>query len=184
MCLVMMIEDVDNRCKVERLYDAYGKNMFWEAYGILRDRRLAEDAVHESFIRIMRNLHKIDETNASRTKSFLIIICRNVAKDIYNQRHTSTTVFVEDPDYFYDTESNCPESIVITRESMERIVHAIERLNPIYRDVFLLNRAHGLSCREIAKTFGITEDAVKKRLSRAKKMVLERLGREEAYSGR
>ena len=41
----------------------------------------------------------------------------------------------------------------------------------------MLHYIHGLTGREIAKLFGIKEDAVMKRLSRGRKMLGEEMGR-------
>ena len=49
----MVIENKDDRLKVERLYYKYRNLMYKEAYEILEDTYLAEDAVAESFIRII-----------------------------------------------------------------------------------------------------------------------------------
>ena len=84
--LFMAIEDEDDLLKVERLYERYKRLLYKIAYNILKDKYLSEDAVHQTFIRIINNLHKIGEINCPQTQSFLVIMCRNVAIDIYNQR--------------------------------------------------------------------------------------------------
>ena len=45
--------------KVEKLYYTYRNFMYDEAYAILNDQSLAEDAVSEAFVRIIKNLDKI-----------------------------------------------------------------------------------------------------------------------------
>lgn len=175
----MTIENKDDRLKVERLYYAYRKLLYKEAYAILNDKHLAEDAVSETFIRIINNLHKIDENNCPRTRSFLVIICRNVAKDIYKKRRKlhqyedlSGDLLEEE-----DQASN-PLDIVINKETIQRIAKVIESLDLIYRDVFLLRRVHGMTCEEIAGMFGIKTETVKKRLTRAKHKIMEELEKE------
>ena len=74
------IENFHDRLKTERLYLSYRKLMYKEAFEIVQNRHCAEDAVSESFVRIIDNLHKIDEQDCLKTRSFLVIICRNVAK--------------------------------------------------------------------------------------------------------
>lgn len=48
--------------------------MFYVANQILQDEFLAEDAVHKAFIKIYDSLHKIDENNCRKTRSFLVIV--------------------------------------------------------------------------------------------------------------
>ena len=60
--------------------------MYLEAYKVLGDKNLAEDTVSESFVRILNKLDRIDEVNKNATKSFLSIISRNVAIDLYKKK--------------------------------------------------------------------------------------------------
>lgn len=167
--------------KIERLFYKYRNLMFREAYFILNDSHLAEDAVSESFIRILNNLNKIDEDNIPRTRSFLVIICRNVAKDIYKKRK-SFNEFCEFDDEVLDTlpdSSETPLEIVINNESVEKLTKAIEDLKPIYRDALLMTKVHGFSTKEAAEIFDIPQEALKKRITRAKQQLLEKLKKEE-----
>ena len=77
MILFTTIENFSDRFKIERLYMCYRNLMYKEALEIVQNPHSAEDAVSESFVRIIK---KIDEQNRPKTRSFLVIICRNVAK--------------------------------------------------------------------------------------------------------
>jgi len=177
----MTIEDEEDRLKIERLYYKYRQLMFKEAQVILKDEHLSEDAVAESFIRIIKNLHKIDENNCPRTRSYLVIICRNVSKDIYKSRIYLNTIddLAEDIEV-EDMVCSDPNDIVVNKETLEQIAKVIENLDIIYRDVFLLRRVHNLSREEIAKIFGISVETVKKRLARAKVKIVESLKKVES----
>jgi RNA polymerase sigma-70 factor (ECF subfamily) len=178
----MTIENEQNQLKLERLYYEYRYIMYSCANEILHDKYLTEDAVHQSFIRIMKNLHKIDEDNRPRTCNFLVIICRNVAKDIYNKRlylNKNNDPF-EELDDNITGKSNDPMDILITKESIERITKSIQSLDPIYRDVLLLKRVYNFSREEIADLLGISIETVKKRIQRAKNILSEKLAKEES----
>ena len=179
--LFMYIESNNDLLKAERLYKQYRHLMYGEANKILQDASLAEDAVHQSFIKIINNLHKIDETNCRRTQNFMVIICVNTAKDIYNKRSylNKKDYAVYDADEDIADTGNAPLDILVDKDSINHISNAIEALNPIYRDVILLKCAYGCSRIEIAELLGISEGAVKKRLERARKLlshVLEKEG--------
>ena len=171
------IENFHDRLKTERLYLSYRKPMYKEAFEIVQNRHCAEDAVSETFVRIIDNLHKIDEQDCLKTRSFLVIICRNVAKNIYNKK-----IYLNNqPDAYDDvlpediSESSDSLDILVKKETLSEIAGIIKNLDPIYRDVFLLKNVHGLSRAEIAAIFGISEEAVKKRLVRAKSKILKEL---------
>ena len=72
--------------KFEQLYLAYRQVMFYAANSILKDPAMAEDAVHQAFIRILNHMGKIGEVHCPQTRSFVVIIVRNVAINLYNSR--------------------------------------------------------------------------------------------------
>ncbi len=68
-----MIENNTHKLKFENLYRDYRQLMFYKANEILQDKHLAEDAVHQAFIRIIQNLDKIDENNCHKTPFDFVI---------------------------------------------------------------------------------------------------------------
>ncbi|MCH5209335.1 MAG: RNA polymerase sigma factor [Oscillospiraceae bacterium] len=179
----MDIENNDDREKVMRLYEKYKNLMYKEAYQILHDQLLAEDAIHDSFVKVIRNLHKINENNIPQTRSYLVIICRNTAIDMVKAKlplnqYDYATEYVSSDDS--ETVSDSLD-IVIKRETINDIVEAIEALPPIYRDVFILRRVHNYKREEIAKLLNINVETVKKRLTRAKHMLIRSLNRRDKY---
>ena len=56
--------------------------MLHKAYEILQDYHLAEDAASEAFIRIHRNIHKIDDPTDKRSIAFIVTIVKNVSLTI------------------------------------------------------------------------------------------------------
>ena len=69
----------------------------------------------------------------------------------------------------------------LAQESYERILHAIQKLDEIYRVVFEYKYLHELSDREIADLLGVTPKVVNVRIFRARKK-LQNLLREECGS--
>lgn len=178
---LLQIENPDDRLRAERLYEQYRYLLYSKAYKILQDKHLAEDAVQQSFIKIINNLHKINENNCPRTRNFLVIICVNVAKSIYNKSSylNKQDYAIEDIDADMVDNGNSPLDILVDKDSVKQITGAIEALSPIYRDVLLLKRAYGYSLKEIAELLEIPEETAKKRLARARKIlsrVLEKEG--------
>ena len=72
--------------KIERLYALHKNVMLYTAERILRDYQLAEDAVQKAFMKVLDNLHKIEEPDCNKTRAFLVIITRNVAITMYNRQ--------------------------------------------------------------------------------------------------
>ena len=62
MIYLMMIDAEEDKPKFAILYETYRHLMMKVALNVLKDTFLAEDAVHESFIKIAKNMEKIGET--------------------------------------------------------------------------------------------------------------------------
>lgn len=173
----MAIKNEEELEKTKRLYEKYKHLLLNVANNILYDRKLSEDAVQEVFVKVIYNLHKINEIDCPRTRSFLVIICRNVAIDMYNKRtylnkRNDTIDYIAEE--IEDRAKNIDE-IVISNENIQRIISAIKGLKPIYRDMLLLNKVHDFSANEISDMLNIHKDTVKKRITRAKSYLLDSL---------
>ena len=140
----------------------------------IRDR--AEDAVHDTYVRIVKYMYKIDESNIGRTINFLLIICRNISIDIYKKNRQ--IISIEDIEYNIDIVST-PLDVVITNDSIKRITDCIKRLKPIYRDVMLLKYDSDCNNEEISGLLNIKETTVRKRLERARRELTKILEEEE-----
>lgn len=66
------IDSDDDREKFEIIYHEYRKRMVSVAYSILHNNEDAEDAVHETFIRIAKNMKAIDDPRSKRHRRMLL----------------------------------------------------------------------------------------------------------------
>ena len=56
---------------IDSLYKLYEQSMYYEAYKILHDEYLAEDAVHEAFLRLIRNRNKISNPSSREVRNYV-----------------------------------------------------------------------------------------------------------------
>lgn len=165
----MIIKDENDREKVKRLYIKYRGMLFQIANEILNNYELAEDAIHDTFIRVIDNLHKIDENNYHKTASYLAIICRNVSINIYN----SKTYLNNNPDVIDKLfDGMDPLDMVINDEAVRRLIDTIKTLPFQYSDILFLKYYHGLNYEEISKLLDINQATARKRVERAKNKLL------------
>lgn len=156
----------------ERIYLRYKNLMLTRAYEILGDTQLAEDAVHNAFMRILKNLAKLDSAESARTRGYVMIVTENVAKTMYNQNRRQAVIELDEAvaDTFEVAEK------VEQRLTAELLAQKIALLPDNYRGVILLKYLHGLSDREIASSLSISQSAVRKRLERARKALSKLIG--------
>lgn len=169
-----MLDGEEDKDKFELLYITYRKLMFYVANCILNDEWLAEDAVHQTFLKILENLDKVGKVSCHKTKSYIVTMVRNNAINLYNQRKRCTTIPLEDVEYCITT-----KPINVT-EDLDHLAKAALKLPVIYKDVLILKYVQEFSNEEIAKMLNISEATVRKRLERAKHRFKEILEREES----
>lgn len=174
--LFLVLNTIEESILAEKLYNKYSKFMFKVAYTILGNNILTEDAVQQAFIKIIKNLSKIDEVEEKKTRNFIGIITKNVAIDIYNKVKKEPIVldadYTEDPKY----DISC---IIINRETIDRLKIHIKELKPIYQIPLLLHTEQGLSINDIAEILDIKPKAVQKRIERARAQLIKALDKED-----
>lgn len=86
MIYLMMIDAEEDKQKFAILYETYRHLMMKVALNVLKDTFLAEDAVHEAFIKLRKH-GKIGEIDATATKRYLLTITKNATIDIYRKQN-------------------------------------------------------------------------------------------------
>ena len=168
-----MLDGEEEKNKFESLYLTYRKLMFHVANGILNDEGLAEDAVYQAFLKILENFDKVGEISCHKTRSYVVIIVRNAAINMYNSRKRHSAVPIEEAAF-------CAAEEKLERtDDLDSLAEAVLKLPAIYKDALKLKYIQEFSNAEIAEMLDISEAAIRKRLERARRMLEEILGREE-----
>lgn len=168
---LMMIDNSDDRIKFEKVYKNYRNIMLNRAYEILKERQLAEDAVHNAFLKIINNLPKIYDADSNETKWYVIVIVTNEAKKIYNKENKILKAELTDMESDFNL-----EAIVEDKNIVEKVKKEIGLLPEIYRDTMSLKYYNDLSNKEISSVLSIPISTVKKRLQRGRKILIQKLG--------
>lgn len=165
---LQMLESEADRSKFTQLYETYKGLMFYTANRILKNETDAEDAVHEAFIAILKNLEKILEIDCPKTRSYIVIIVERKALDLVRERRHATVPL-------YDEAAELAVEMDIPLLKKDGLAEALAKLPPRYREVILLRYANELSTKEIAKALGLSSAAVQKLLWRAKDALRQKL---------
>lgn len=164
-----MIDSPEEKTKFTLVYEKYRNLMFYVANGILKDELLSEDAVQEAFIRIAKNIRKIEDVDSSSAKRFVVIIVENVAKSMYVKQRNSSgqEEFRDDVNYKVNDDS------VFTSVSAKELVDEILKLPEKQRKILYLYEIFGYRYSEIAYLLGMKEPAVRKQAQRARDILKE-----------
>ncbi len=167
---LQMIDLPQDKYKFEEVYITYRGLMFYVADQILHNKHDAEDAVHQAFIQIAKNIYNISAVKCPKTKHYVVTIVEHKAIDIYRKKPRLAEVELQEE----------IAGISVEYQGDNGVADCITRLPARYREIILLRYYHGYSTKEIAKMFHISETNANKLLQRAKNK-LEKICREEGF---
>ncbi|WP_373166068.1 RNA polymerase sigma factor [Agathobaculum sp. Marseille-P7918] len=168
------MEAPEEKSKFEQLYLEYRDLMFYVANGILHNQQDAEDVVHESFLKIIKIIGKIESPKSPKTKNLIVIVTEKTAIDLY-RRHKKRFLEPLDEERF---SVFSPSELEITERKMS-IAFAIAALPAKYWEVLLLRYDNGFSEEEAAQIMSMSLENVHKTIQRAKKRLKQILEERE-----
>ena len=152
---------------IETCYPLYEQKMYQIAYSILRDTQLAEDAVQNAFLKLMRHNIYFEDARSDYTKRYIITVIKHSDIDIY-QRKKREQEFLYLSDQVTEKQDKVDQD---NQEESAELKNLISLLPPRYHAVVQCLVIKNLSVRETARELDITEANVRKRYERAKKML-------------
>ena len=174
--LVTRAKDGDERA-FEVLAAAHHPRLFRVAYGILRDRHLAEDATQQGLLDIWRHIPSLRDTSRFEAWSYRLLVnaCYDEAKHRPNWVPSADLTPGDMP------VSHDASGPVIARDQLSR---ALQRLTLEHRAVLVLRYFMDLSPQEIGDSLDIPRRTVYSRLHRALENVRGVLEADARTSGR
>ena len=159
------LETADEKAKFEALYRTYCGLMVAVAMKIVGNRPDAEDAVHQAFLAVLKNLDKISDVDCLKTRSYIVIITENKAIDLLRARKKTLPRDFEEE----------PLGIQIPSPGEDPLADALARLPARYREILLLHYHHGYGRKELAQMLELSYAAVQQLLWRAKDALRKQL---------
>jgi RNA polymerase sigma-70 factor, ECF subfamily len=169
-----------DRAEFARLVESYSGMIYRLAVKMLEDAQDAEDVLQETFIKAYRGLAAFD--GRSSLSTWLYRIAANESLMALRRRKNAPASLDEawdgqpeqEPQQIVDWRS-LPEDELLSTEGRAYLDRAIDALPPSLRVVFLLRDIEGLSTQETGEALGLSTEAVKTRLSRARLRLREQL---------
>lgn len=178
----LMEEDVlaaarGDRDAYVRLIDGHRTLVCSIALAIVRDLPASEDVAQEVFLTAWLGLGQL--RNPASFGPWLRQLTRNHARDVLRRRHRHSPRLTEAQKEGLFAASIDPHPLaaerLIEEEERRLLAQALEQLPDEAREVVTLYYREGQSVEQVAGLLGLGEDAVKKRLSRARMRLREAL---------
>ena len=173
-----------------RLIDRHERAALSVAYGVLGDASAAGDAVQEGFVKAWERLADLKEPG--RFGPWLCGIVRNLAIDqLRRSRNEPRPGFGggDGKDVRHDArhpgQGYCPDPSeeLSRRERHDAVAAALQSLDEVSRSAVVLRYYDGLSSRQIGQLLDLAPAAVDMRLTRARRLLRDRLGPAELVPG-
>ena len=157
----------------EALVQAHARFLFKVAYAVLRNPEDAEDVVQETFFRAYRSgeAGKVD-----RVRAWLARIAWRLAIDRVRQRNGNGRKMASGESMeLLPAGHPGAEEWLIQREKIAILNRLLAALSRDLREVLQLSTVEGMTSAEVAELLGIPESSVRDRLSRARKLMKQKL---------
>lgn len=173
--LLAALESEEERIKIQSIYDRCKHTCEMAAYGITRNHELAEDAVEDAFVDIIRHKEKYLSKSYEEIRNLVITVTKCRAVDIVRKRSNHPEFSTEDDDF----DKICDESaedVFFNAYDYEKMLSALASLDETHKSVLELKFVANMSNDEISEQLNITKKNVEIRLYRARvklKIILE-----------
>ena len=163
------IESEEDRVTFAKIYTMYGEKMFKYALDLLKtSKEDAEDALHESFCRIIKALPVPDDPETKAVRNYLFITVHSVCSDMQRKGNVENINTV------------CADDIVMKKMSYEDIIARVRKLPEDLSKPFMLHYLSELAYGQIGILLNISEAAARKRASRVKGIILDSIKKDGA----
>jgi RNA polymerase sigma-70 factor (ECF subfamily) len=172
----------DDELAYDEMVHRFGPRMLSVARRLLNNEQDAQDAVQDAFLSAFRSINSFQGDAKLATWLHRIVVNAALMKLRSKRRKPESAIDDLMPKYNEDGHRQTSgdwrvthDTAVQTGEIREQVLHAIDQLPELYREILLLRDIEELSTEESAQQLGITEGAVKTRLHRARLALRELL---------
>ena len=166
---------------ISALVDEYAGTLYRVAYSVLRNTADAEDAVQETYLRVLRHRDSLGEIRDPRV--WLVRIVWNVVLDRKRRSKTRPeTDDIADLARLLPASGLTSEERVASAQHHEHVIRAVLQLPEKEQRVLILSAFDELSSVEIAQVLSTTESTIRSRLFRARKLLSSILNKSQSES--
>jgi RNA polymerase sigma-70 factor, ECF subfamily len=152
------------------LVERFRGQVFGLCYRMLGQRQDAEDVAQETFVRVLKNLHRWDA--ARDFEPWLLAIAGNRCRTALSNRKRRPT-----PEILPDQVSDGLPDMQAAKNLAEEVTLALTGIREDYRQAFVLFHEQELSYGEIAEAMNVPLGTVKTWVHRARRELIDQLQR-------
>lgn len=163
----------NQKLKFETLYFKYRRLLFSVIRRLVSCDSDAEDILQNTFIKIAKNIKKIENIESRETIAFITIIAKNTTYDFLRQQPEYCELNIDEIDGVSAEDNEI--STLISNIQYEQIVACIKSIPSPYVEVLFLHFVNDYSVKHTAKLLERKPQTVKMQLVRGKKILIKKL---------
>ncbi len=165
-----------NQSALGRFYDLTVSRVYSVALRIVRRADLAEEVVSDVFVQVWRDAYRYDDERG-KVLGWLLVIARSRALDLLRRQdeafsHPEPYELVSEP----ESTQRQPEDLLAAAQAGTALHAALEKLNPLQRQLLSLAFFRGFTHSEIVEHMGLPLGTVKTHIRRALDVLRKSLG--------
>jgi len=166
-----MLDDEKDKIILAEIYENYKTDMLRFALSITGNKEMAEDAVHDAFLSIIKHKDKIFALSSKEKRAMVIVITKCRCIDLLRKKKHIADESIEDMEYSLETNDIPVEKQVIIIDEYNTIKKHIASLDESSRIVLEMKYVLGMSYKEIGEELGMTAKHIDTKIMRAKDKV-------------
>lgn len=160
----------------EEIVQRYEDKAYRLAWSMVKDDDLAADVVQDAFLNMYRKLDSFKGNSKFSSWAYRVIVNAALMKLRKKKRRSEVALEALGPTFLDDGHhaATVPQwrvradKAALNQELRDKIIAAVDELEPKYQTVFILKEVEGLSLEEIGDVMELSVPAVKSRLHRAR----------------
>lgn len=161
----------DSKEAFSLLFQTYYADLVLFCGNFLKDKSSCEDIVQSIFLKLWHDRRTIQiETSI---KSYLLKAVRNSCLDEYRHIEIVRKYETEHKSSVLDTYDT--DNYILYSDLYTHLIRALDKIPPLYKETFVLNRFEGLKYREIAEKLDVSERTVEVRVSKTLDLLRKQL---------
>lgn len=161
----------DSKEAFSLLFQTYYADLVLFCGSFVKDKDFCEDVVQSIFLKLWHDRRTIQiETSI---KSYLLKAVRNSCLDEY--RHIEIVRKYETEHKSSVLDNYDTDNYILYSDLYTHLIRALDKIPPLYKEAFVLNRFEGLKYREIAEKLDVSERTVEVRVSKTLDLLRKQL---------
>lgn len=162
----------------DQIHDAFNLRLFTFLARLTNRRDVAEDLLEETWLRLVKHAHRLRPDTS--LAAWLFTVARHLHVSHCRSRLLEDSRSAELIGLWPSgSPERTPFELVEGSEARRRLARAVASLPVIYREALLLVAIEGLKPSQAAEVCGVSGEAMRQRLSRARSLLAERIAERE-----